>query len=457
MSWQASEWAKKTRGHRNGSQKKVLYTLATEYNEKWGYAWISYEVLAGHCEMSKRNLRRHLKNLETDGYIELQRGTHHAATKFRLRMDQSPVVIPKPKRTPHNKTSPFQRPLEAGSQDDLRGVVDVPPEERSEVTRVTPQNSIRGDTGDLSEGSSVTKSGGTPVTFRGVTGDIELASNHARLPGINRVDVTPVGTFLELKKGDPEIIDEPLPKPGGNGCRQPGGNGRSGNSQQSSVFPGVITKGAQETETSDIGPAPPNPFRVYEQNIGPLTPILAEKIKDAEERYGAANIEEAIGIAVTQNKRSWAYTEGILRKWASEGRGPAGESSDQRDNRAKYLEDYVRARGHLPWETAPTGAHQEDSNHACDKERASLLEPDPEAQNQWRSVLDDLQLVLDKPTYETWLAQTSGVSFDDRRFVVEVPTPFAIAWLERRMYQDIQKTVQKVTGKLLDIQFQCSS
>ncbi len=46
MSWRASEWAKKTRGHKNGSQKKVLMILAAEYNEKWGYAWISYTVLA---------------------------------------------------------------------------------------------------------------------------------------------------------------------------------------------------------------------------------------------------------------------------------------------------------------------------------------------------------------------------------------------------------------------------
>ena len=109
MSWQASEWAKKTRGHRNGSQKKVLLILAEEHREKWGYTWISYDVLAGHAEMSRRNLRRHLKNLETDGYIEIHRGSHHTATKFRLRMDQPPVVIPRPTRVPRRNTSPFQR------------------------------------------------------------------------------------------------------------------------------------------------------------------------------------------------------------------------------------------------------------------------------------------------------------------------------------------------------------
>ena len=72
----------------------------------------------------------------------------------------------------------------------------------------------------------------------------------------------------------------------------------------------------------------------------------------------------------------------------------------------------------------------------------------------WRAVLGELQLQLPRPTFETWLKQTEGISCDGRSFVVEVPTPFAVAWLERRMYQSIQKTVEKITQQPLDIQFQ---
>lgn len=79
------------------------------------------------------------------------------------------------------------------------------------------------------------------------------------------------------------------------------------------------------------------------------------------------------------------------------------------------------------------------------------------AREVWRAALGELQLQLDKPNFETYLKQTEGVNFDHSRFVVEVPKPFAIAWLERRMYQNIQKTVEKVTGRILDIQFQVSS
>jgi chromosomal replication initiator protein len=79
------------------------------------------------------------------------------------------------------------------------------------------------------------------------------------------------------------------------------------------------------------------------------------------------------------------------------------------------------------------------------------------AREVWRAVLGELQLQLPKPTFETWLKQTEGIGYDDSRFVVEAPTPFAIAWLERRMYQAIQKTLEKVTGRLLDIQFRVKS
>lgn len=72
----------------------------------------------------------------------------------------------------------------------------------------------------------------------------------------------------------------------------------------------------------------------------------------------------------------------------------------------------------------------------------------------WRAVLGELQLQLPRATYETWLKQTEGVGCDGQSFVVAVPTAFTVAWLERRMYQSIQKTVEKVAKQPLEIHFQ---
>ena len=64
----------------------------------------------------------------------------------------------------------------------------------------------------------------------------------------------------------------------------------------------------------------PNIFVLYEQNIGPLTPLLAEQLQDAEKDYPAPWIEDAFKEAAELNKRSWRYVQRILERWASEGR-----------------------------------------------------------------------------------------------------------------------------------------
>ena len=71
----------------------------------------------------------------------------------------------------------------------------------------------------------------------------------------------------------------------------------------------------------------------------------------------------------------------------------------------------------------------------------------------WRAVLGELELQVPKPSFETWLKQTEGLSHDDTHFVVGVQTPFAVAWLERRMYQSIHRTVERIVRRPLDVQF----
>ncbi|MCA9833741.1 MAG: DnaD domain protein [Thermomicrobiales bacterium] len=65
---------------------------------------------------------------------------------------------------------------------------------------------------------------------------------------------------------------------------------------------------------------PPNAFRLYEQNIGPLTPIIADQITLAASEYPAEWIEDAIAEAVSYNKRNWRYILRILENWKESGR-----------------------------------------------------------------------------------------------------------------------------------------
>jgi DNA replication protein len=64
----------------------------------------------------------------------------------------------------------------------------------------------------------------------------------------------------------------------------------------------------------------PNIFVLYEQNIGLLSPLLADELKDAADMYPAEWIEAAFREAVQHNKRNWSYIRAILRRWETEGR-----------------------------------------------------------------------------------------------------------------------------------------
>lgn len=61
-------------------------------------------------------------------------------------------------------------------------------------------------------------------------------------------------------------------------------------------------------------------FSLYEENIGVITPIVADELKDAETNYSYEVIAEAIKEAAVRNKRSWRYVAAILRSWSQEGR-----------------------------------------------------------------------------------------------------------------------------------------
>lgn len=74
------------------------------------------------------------------------------------------------------------------------------------------------------------------------------------------------------------------------------------------------------SEPSNVPGERPNIFVLYEQNIGLLTPSIAEKLRDAHYQYPSEWIEAAFQRALQYNKRSWDYISAILKRWGTEGR-----------------------------------------------------------------------------------------------------------------------------------------
>jgi DNA replication protein len=81
----------------------------------------------------------------------------------------------------------------------------------------------------------------------------------------------------------------------------------------------------------------PNIFRLYEENIGPLTPLIADTLKEAEQTYRSEWIEDAIRIAVENNVRRWRYVQAILESWQKEGRHEQNRGDTEKDRR-RYIE-----------------------------------------------------------------------------------------------------------------------
>jgi DNA replication protein len=81
----------------------------------------------------------------------------------------------------------------------------------------------------------------------------------------------------------------------------------------------------------------PNIYRLYEENIGPLTPMIAEMLKEAEQTYPSDWIDDAMHIAVENNVRRWRYIEAILKSWQKEGRNDQNRGDTEKDRR-RYIE-----------------------------------------------------------------------------------------------------------------------
>ena len=129
--------------------------------------------------------------------------------------------------------------------------------------------------------------------------------------------------------------------------------------KQSGPQPESATKGADEPPGKPK--ERPNIYALYEDTVGTLSPIIVERLKEAEDRYPPSWIREAFEIAALENKRSWQYIAAILARWGSEGKGGRkGGSNDDgkpgrhspQNQRQKYSQDYQRRRRNSPARTS---------------------------------------------------------------------------------------------------------
>lgn len=110
---------------------------------------------------------------------------------------------------------------------------------------------------------------------------------------------------------------------------------------------GTTTAGEEQFDTEARAAQEfPDIFSLYEENIGMLTPLIADELEEAEKLYPALWIRDAIREAVSLNKRNWRYISRILEHWSQEGKS---SGTYQRHSEKKPDPDkYIRGRyGHI--------------------------------------------------------------------------------------------------------------
>ncbi|PWI21537.1 chromosomal replication initiator protein DnaA [Kurthia zopfii] len=71
----------------------------------------------------------------------------------------------------------------------------------------------------------------------------------------------------------------------------------------------------------------------------------------------------------------------------------------------------------------------------------------------WEQVLNDVQKILSKPSFDTWLKSTELIAYENDQLTVSVPNSFTRDWLAQNYVSMIQDVIKKITGSILHIDF----
>ena len=87
-----------------------------------------------------------------------------------------------------------------------------------------------------------------------------------------------------------------------------------------------------------------NVYELYEQNIGMLTPLVADELRDAEREYPTGWVESAIREAARGNARNWRYIAVTLERWRTGGRGAKRGGESWGHSEAITVDEYLERR-----------------------------------------------------------------------------------------------------------------
>lgn len=77
---------------------------------------------------------------------------------------------------------------------------------------------------------------------------------------------------------------------------------------------------------AEYGEPKPNIYKIYEENIGALTPMIADELKEIEDIYPDGWFKDAVSEALKNNVRKLSYVKTVLSRWKIEGKSGKKEN-----------------------------------------------------------------------------------------------------------------------------------
>jgi hypothetical protein len=274
-----------------------------------------------------------------------------------------------------------------------------------------------------------------------------------------------------------------------NMCETGSGVGTKCLQDSDNILPGVVTPGSGGVVTPVSPTTNSNQKTVIQE-----TDVVAVVAQDLEnfgiaqsaatrliQCYPAAHIREKLEMAkglvaagsclVSQNPAGW------LRRAIEEDYSPPRTSARHRHRHVRGKKDAKLVQAETGEGNMPKVRSQQAQNVATEQEQNVPTEPgecpqnaatlnrenipekkeaektNRENQKTWEIALEILKQNLPPGESEARLTGTTLIEVTDTAARIGVSNPFAIPWLERRIYGQIAKAMKGVLGKDLDLQF----
>lgn len=200
-----------------------------------------------------------------------------------------------------------------------------------------------------------------------------------------------------------------------------------------SVFQGLSARAHLLTTppSSALPPLHEAAVRTYEANIGKAGDAVRAEICAAVEQHGEALVIEKIELAAKRGARSWAYVAKMLPVQPHEPMTGWNDAADNTPSGAD-LTSQVTADSWL------TVAMREQAER-----RAAMTAEE----RIWDDTYRQLELQLERPTFETWLKSAHLLRVEGQTYVIGVDNVYARDLLSVRLNRTLLRTLREYAGQ----------